>query len=151
MNKLTIIGNLTRDPELRTTTTGVNVCDFTVAVNRRQRRDAQGGQPEADFFRVTAWRERGALCAKYLAKGRKVAIEGRIQTGSYENKEGQKVYTTDVVASRVEFLSTGNQSSGGGSFGGGQQSFNDTSAPANSGASDVPPGFNDLQDDDIPF
>ena len=58
MNKLTIIGNLTRDPELRTTTTGVNVCDFTVAVNRRQRRDAQGGQPEADFFRMTAWRER---------------------------------------------------------------------------------------------
>ena len=60
MNKLTIIGNLTRDPELRTTAAGVNVCDFTVAVNRRQRRDAQNnGQPEADFFRVSAWRERG--------------------------------------------------------------------------------------------
>ena len=63
MNKLTIIGNLTRDPELRTTSAGVNVCDFTVAVNRRNRnRDAQNGQPEADFFRVSAWRERGELC-----------------------------------------------------------------------------------------
>ena len=72
MNKLTIIGNLTRDPELRTTSTGVNVCSFTVAVNRRQRSQGAEGQPEADFFRVSAWRQLGEICQKYLAKGRKV-------------------------------------------------------------------------------
>ena len=78
MNKLTIIGNLTRDPQLRTTQTGVNVCDFTVAVNRRQsaQQRQNGQQPEADFFRVTAWRELGENCSKYLAKGRKVAVVG---------------------------------------------------------------------------
>ena len=78
MNKLTIIGNLTRDPELRTTATGVNVCSFTVAVNRRNRRDDQNGQPEADFFRVTAWRQLADICSKYLAKGRKVCVSGQL-------------------------------------------------------------------------
>ena len=66
MNKLTIIGNLTRDPELRTTSAGINVCSFTVAVNRRGRRDDASAQPEADFFRVSAWRQLGENCAKYL-------------------------------------------------------------------------------------
>ena len=78
MNKLTIIGNLTRDPELRTTASGVNVCSFTVAVNRRNRRDDQNGQPEADFFRVTAWRQLADICSKYLAKGRKVCVVGAV-------------------------------------------------------------------------
>ncbi len=66
MNKLTIIGNLTRDPEMRTTSTGINVTTFTVAVNRRGRRDEQSGQPEADFFRVSAWRALGENCAQFL-------------------------------------------------------------------------------------
>ena len=70
MNKLTIIGNLTNDPELRTTTTGVNVCSFTVAVNRRKKVE---GQPEADFFKVSAWREKGENCAKFLIKGKRSA------------------------------------------------------------------------------
>ena len=83
MNKLTIIGNLTRDPELRTTSTGVNVCSFTVAVNRRQRSQGAEGQPEADFFRVSAWRQLGEICQKYLAKGRKVAVVGPVTVRSY--------------------------------------------------------------------
>ena len=94
MNKLTIIGNLTRDPELRTTANGVNVCDFTVAVNRRRRNDNQGGQPEADFFHVTAWRERGELCAKYLAKGKKVCIIGPVSVRTYTGNDG----TTEASA-----------------------------------------------------
>ena len=77
MNKLTIIGNLTRDPELRTTATGVNVCTFSVAVNRRGRRDEQNAQPEADFFRVTAWRQLGENCARFLTKGRRCASSDR--------------------------------------------------------------------------
>ena len=88
MNKLTIIGNLTRDPELRSTSSGVSVCDFTVAVNRRQRKDAQNSQPEADFFRVSAWRERGELCAKYLAKGRKVCVVGPVSVRTYTGNDG---------------------------------------------------------------
>ncbi|MBR0127036.1 MAG: single-stranded DNA-binding protein [Firmicutes bacterium] len=148
MNSVVLVGNLTRDPELRYST-GANqtaICRFGIAVN-----DGYGENQRTSFINIVVFGKQAENCDRYLAKGRKVAIEGRIQTGSYENKEGQKVYTTDVVASRVEFLSTGNQSSGGGSFGGGQQSFNDNSAPANSGATDVPPGFSDLQDDDIPF
>ena len=74
-----IIGNLTRDPELRTTQNGKTVCSFSVAVNRRGRRDAQGNQPEADFFRVTAWRALGENCAKFLSKGRKVAVTGSVR------------------------------------------------------------------------
>ena len=86
--QLTIIGNLTRDPELRTTSTGVNVCSFTVAVNRRQRSQGAEGQPEADFFRVSAWRQLGEICQKYLAKGRKVAVVGPVTVRSFTANDG---------------------------------------------------------------
>ena len=77
MNKIFVIGNLTRDPETRTTPGGVNVCSFTVACNRRQAN--QQGVREADFFQVTAWRQLGDTCARYLSKGRKVAVTGTLQ------------------------------------------------------------------------
>lgn len=104
MNKLTIIGNLTRDPELRTTTNGVNVCDFTVAVNRR--RQQSEGQPEADYFRVTAWKERGELCAKYLAKGRKVCVIGPVSVRTYTGNDGTTRASLEITADEVEFLSS---------------------------------------------
>ena len=76
MNKIILIGNLTRDPELKTTPQGISVCDFTIAVNRRNRnQQAQDGN-DADFFRITAWRQLGENCARYLAKGRKVYVSG---------------------------------------------------------------------------
>ena len=100
MNKIMLIGNLTRDPEMRSTPNGVTVCSFTIAVNRRFAQ--QGGEKQADFFRINAWRQLGETCARYLAKGRKVAVQGHIQTGSYE-KDGHKVYTTDVIVDRMEF------------------------------------------------
>ena len=78
MNKLFIVGNLTRDPELRTTSSGISVCSFTVAVNRRRSSSTAAGQPEADFFRVSAWRALGANGTKYRAKGRKVAVTGSV-------------------------------------------------------------------------
>ena len=105
MNKLTIIGNLTRDPELRTTASGVNVCSFTVAVNRRNRREDQNGQPEADFFRVTAWRQLADICSKYLAKGRKVAVVGSVSVHTYTGNDGTTRATLEVNADDVEFLS----------------------------------------------
>ena len=103
MNKLTIIGNLTKDPELHTTTTGTNVCDFTVAVNRRKKID---NQPDADFFRVTAWRERGELCAKYLKKGSKVCVVGPVSVRMFTGNDGTTRATLEVTADDVEFLSS---------------------------------------------
>ena len=103
MNKLTIIGNLTRDPELRTTTTGVNVCTFNVAVNRRKTPNSQN--PEADFFKVTAWRERGELCAKFLRKGRKVSVIGPVSVSVYTGNDGETRANLEVTADEVEFLS----------------------------------------------
>ena len=103
MNKLTIIGNLTKDPELRTTSSGVNVCTFTVAVNRRKR---QGEEQEADFFRVSAWRERGEVCAKYLQKGKKVCVVGPVSVSMFTGNDGTQRAFLDVTADEVEFLSS---------------------------------------------
>ena len=102
MNKLTIIGNLTKDPEKRTTSTGVNVTSFTVAVNRKNKQD---GQPDADFFRVTAWRGLADNCAKYLAKGRKVAVVGSVSLHTYTTSKGEAGASLEVNADDVEFLS----------------------------------------------
>ena len=103
MNRLFITGNLVRDPELRTTTSGISVCTFTVAVNRRK---AQGQQPEADFFRVSAWRELGENCAKWLIKGRKVAVEGPVSVSTYTGSDGKTYANLEVRALDVEFLSS---------------------------------------------
>ena len=104
MNKLMIIGNLTRDPELRTTSSGLPVCTFTVAVNRRNKTSAEAGQPEADFFRVTAWRQLGEICAKYLAKGRKVCVVGSVSVDTYQGNDGTTRANLAVTADDVEFL-----------------------------------------------
>lgn len=107
MNKLTIIGNLTRDPELRTTQSGVSVCTFSVAVNRRQNR--QNGQQEADFFRVSAWRELGENCAKWLIKGKKVCVIGPVSVSTYTGQDGKTYSNMEVTAQDVEFLSPAGQ------------------------------------------
>jgi len=145
MNKLTIIGNLTRDPELRTTSTGVNVCDFTVAVNRRQRKDAQNGQPDADFFRVSAWRERGELCAKYLAKGRKVCVVGPVSVRTYTGNDGVMRASLEVTADEVEFLSSRNDAEAAGSYT--APAAEAPSVPAETPAA----GFTAVETDELPF
>ena len=101
LNKVVLIGRLIKDPELRYTTSGVPVTRFTLAVNRNYTN--QQGEREADFIPITVWRGAAESCAKYLAKGRLVAVAGRIQTGSYD-KDGQRHYTTEVVADEVRFL-----------------------------------------------
>ena len=100
MNKLTIIGNLTKDPELRTTQDGTSVCNFTVAVNRKK----VNGQAEADFFRVSAWRGLGENCSKYLTKGRKVCVVGPVSVRTYTSN-GESRASLEVIAEDVEFLS----------------------------------------------
>lgn len=107
MNKTFIIGNLTRDPELRTVNGQegqVNVCDFTVAVNRRNGRSNSNGQPEADFFRVTAWRGLADNCKKYLAKGRKVNVVGPVSCRTYTGNDGVTRASLEIQADEVEFL-----------------------------------------------
>lgn len=105
MNSVQLIGRLTRDPEVRYTPSQMAVATFTMAIDRPTR---AGEEKKADFPRVTVFGKQAEVVEKYLAKGNKVAIEGRIQTGSYE-KEGKKFYTTDVVANKVEFLETKKQ------------------------------------------
>ena len=100
---MTIIGNITRDPELRTTPNGVNVCSFSVAVKKKNRRD---GEPEADFFDVSAWRERGEMCAKYLSKGSKVCVIGPVSVETYTGNDGTTRAKLKVNADEVEFLSS---------------------------------------------
>lgn len=98
MNKLTIIGNLTKDPELRVTQEGKSVCNFTVAVNRRNRE-------EADYFRVSAWNQLGENCGKFLAKGRKVSVVGPVSVSTYTGQDGNVHANLEVTAEDVEFLS----------------------------------------------
>ena len=104
MNKCTIIGRLTRDPEVRTVKDGITVCTFTVAVNRRH--GAQAGKEEADFFRVTAWRGLGELCGKFLMKGRQVGVVGAVSVSAYSGKDGQIKANLELTADEVEFLAS---------------------------------------------
>lgn len=127
MNKAIIIGRLTADPEVRTTTAGIPVASFTVAVNRNFAN--QSGEREADFIRCVSFRRQAEVIGQYLSKGSKVAVEGRIQTGSYDAPDGTKRYTTEIICESVEFLETRNQQqdSGYGSsqqYGGNQTNYN---------------------------
>lgn len=107
MNKVYLIGNLTRDPELSETPSGIPYCRFSIAVNRSFA-NAEGNR-EADFFNITVWRNQAENCSRFLKKGSKVAVVGSLQTRSYEDKDGIKRTLTDIVASEIEFLSTGNR------------------------------------------
>lgn len=140
MNKVFIVGNLTRDPELRSTRDGISVCSFTVAVNRRVR-NAEAGQPEADFFRVTAWRALGENCSKYLSKGRKVAVTGSVSVSTYTGNDGNTRASLEVTADDVEFLSP--RSEGG-----------EAPAPRPQAAAPAAPqsnGFMQVDEDELPF
>ncbi len=108
MNRVVLVGRLTRDPEMRTTSSGISQTRFTLAVNRRTA--GQSGEREADFINCVAWRGTAEAIAKYLTKGRELAVEGRIQTGSYDAQDGTKRYTTDVVVDNFTFIGSGNGS-----------------------------------------
>lgn len=104
MNKVFLIGNLTRDPELTTTSSGIAVAKFGIAVNRAYSSNAQG-EREVDFFNIVCWRGLAENCAKFLKKGKKMAVSGRIEIRNYEDKDGNKRTSIDIVADDVEFLS----------------------------------------------
>lgn len=101
MNKVVLIGRLSRDPELRHTSNNTPVCQINVAISRPV---SQGKEPETDFINVTIWNKQAENLVKYVKKGNQIAIEGRIQTRSYDNEEGKKVYVTEVLANHIEFI-----------------------------------------------
>jgi single-strand DNA-binding protein len=145
LNRVILVGNLTRDPELRYTSNGgVAVVRFTVAVNRKFTN--QQGEREADFINIVAWRALAENCGNYLKKGSLVAIEGRIQTRSYENQEGRTVYVTEVVADDVRFLSSRNRT---------QSQYGQPENDHSKGMMDDPFADDgspiDISDDDLPF
>lgn len=174
MNSVVLIGRLTRDPEMRyIAESQTAVATFTIAIDRPVK---SGQEKKADFPRITVFGRQAENCERFLAKGRLVGVQGRIQTGSYTNRDGITVYTTDVVADRVEFLEWGDrnerngdggryqsqqsygqqpsgQSYGGQSYGsqqyGGAPQYDQR--PAERDTESVPEGFQALQDDDIPF
>ena len=136
MNKVFLVGNLTKDPELSTTTSGVSVCRFSLAINRRFTNAA--GERETDFINIVVWRQQGENCAKYLKKGSKAGVVGSMQTRTYETQAGEKRYVTEVVADEVEFLSSKNASEGG---------YIDTPSVANEKIVELEP----IEDDSLPF
>ena len=137
MNKIILIGRLTRDVEMRYSTNNNNtvIARYTLAVNRPYRQD---GGPEADFLPCVAFGKTAEFAEKYLAKWMRVAVEGRIQTGSYTNREGQKVYTTEVVVERQEFLEK---------RAGDSQTASDAAGSGWEGYMDIPDGI----DEELPF
>jgi single-strand DNA-binding protein len=104
MNKVMLIGNLTKDPELMQTNSGISVCRFTLAVTRRYQNSS--GERETDFLNIVVWRQQGENCAKYLKKGSKCCVIGSVQTRSYEAQDGSKRYITEITGDEVEFIST---------------------------------------------
>jgi len=156
LNRVILIGRLTRDPELRYTPAGVAVTQFTLAVDRPFT-NQQTKEREADFIPVVTWRQLAENCANYLRKGRLAAVEGRIQIRNYENNEGRKVYVTEVIADNVKFLESANRDGGGSGnnreettgggnnnrYGGGNRDHQDPFA------NDGKPV--DISDDDLPF
>ena len=137
MNKVYLIGNLTRDPEMRSTQSGVTVCNFSIAVNRRFK-DADG-KAQTDYFNIVAWRQLGELCGKFLMKGKKVAVVGSIQTRSYEAQDGSKRTAYDIVADEVEFLSPMGEAPG-------TRNAEFPAPPVS-----APSGFTKVDDEELPF
>lgn len=135
LNRVILIGRLTKDPELRYLTNGTAVTTFTLAVDRVV---GTGKEKEADFIPVVAWRQLGETCANYLRKGRLAAVEGRMQVRNYDNNEGRRVYVTEVVADNVRFL----ESSGSGS----EKKEQPTNDPFQDDGKPL-----DISDDDLPF
>lgn len=155
LNRVILIGRLTRDPELRYTPSGVAVTQFTLACDRPFTN--QQGEREADFIPIVTWRQLAETCANYLRKGRLTAVEGRMQVRSYDNNEGRRVYVTEVVADNVRFLeSPRHDDAGSGSQGPRDFSSRDNQANRNQNADNHDPFANDgspidLSDDDLPF
>ena len=145
MNKVFLSGNLTRDPEVRYTPSGRAMTRMGIAVNRRFSKSAEDGQPTVDFFNLVAWEKTAEFCGKFLAKGSHVVVEGRMQTFSYEGKDGTKKSGIDILVDNIEFGSNKRD-------GGGRQDY-DNSSSRNDFRKNADDRFSgeEVSDDDVPF
>ncbi len=147
MNKVILVGRLTKDPELRATTSGIPVCSFTVACDRRFVK--QGEERKADFINCIAWRQAGESISKYFAKGHRIALEGSIQTRSWTDNDGKTRYATEIVVEQWEFAQSKSEGGAGGQAVPGAAHFPDSKPTAPlSGDLD---GFLPIEDDSLPF
>ena len=149
MNRLTIIGNLTGDPEVRQVSTrdgSVNVCDFSVAVNDRRKKDANG-QPEATFFRCTAWRGLAEVVGKFASKGTKVAVTGPVSCRTYQCNDGQTRASLEVTVDDFEFVGGGQRNNPAGQ----QADVPQNSAPIPQNDTPIPQSFTPVDNSDLPF
>ncbi|MCD8149769.1 MAG: single-stranded DNA-binding protein [Clostridiales bacterium] len=149
MNRVILMGRLTRDPEIRYSQNdqSMAIARYTLAVDRRGRRDNNDGQQTADFIGCVAFRQQAEFAEKYLRKGMKIAITGRIQTGSYTNRDGQKVYTTDVIVEDHEFCESKNASANAGGFAPAADSRPAPSSAVSDGFMNIPDGI----DEELPW
>ena len=153
MNRVILMGRLTRDPEVRYTQgeRSMAVARYTLAVDRRGRRNQDGNEQTADFINIVAFDRAGEFAEKYFSQGMRVLVSGRIQTGSYTNKEGQRVYTTDIIVDDQEFADSKNSAGGNGDNGG--YGYQPTSRPASTSA--IGDGFMNIpdgvEDEGLPF
>lgn len=148
INRVVLVGRLTKDPEFRTTPSGVNIANFTLAVNRTFT-NAQG-EREVDFINVIVFRKQAENVNKYLSKGNLAGVDGRIQSRSYENKEGQRVFVTEVVADNVQFLEPKNNGQAQ-NVSRGQQAGTNNQRSGNDNPFANSNGPIDIKDDDLPF
>lgn len=150
MNLVVLIGRLTADPELKSTSSGISYCRFSVAVDRFTK---QGDDKKTDFINCVAWDQQAEFISRYFAKGVRIALQGRIETGSYTNRDGQKVYTTDIRVDRVEFADGKRDQGSGSSYTGSRGSEQRTNQETGSSYSNGSAGDFASQplDDDLPF
>jgi single-strand DNA-binding protein len=159
INRVVMTGNLTRDPELRSLQSGLSVCSLRIASNTRRKNNASGEwEDKPNFFDVTVWGAQGENCARYLAKGRPVALDGRLEWREWEDKEGNKRQSVEIIADSVQFLGGREEGSGGAPNGGNGNGFSKPAADFPADTQDfVPAGGGNAgstspaSDDDIPF
>jgi len=152
INRVTITGNLTADPDLRSTTGGTPVCSLRVAVNGRRKDQSGNWVDKPNYFNVVVWGAQGQNCANYLSKGRPVAVDGRLDWREWQDKEGNKRQTIEIVADTVQFLGSRDGSAPGGNGGNQGGGFAPTSdVPADTSDFGAPAGGGNVPDDDIPF
>ena len=158
MNLVVLVGRLARDPEIRYTGNQTAVCSATIAVDRVPRQGQTREEAGADFIRLTVFGKQGETFQRFLTKGRQVAVQGRLNTGSYVNKDGVTVYTTDVIVDRFDFIGGRNDGGQQGGFTRPQGMDMDMGSPASSAPAaggsiptEMPDGFEAMDDDEIPF
>ena len=148
MNKVILVGRLTKDPELRATTSGIPVCSFTVACDRRYVK--QGEERKADFINCIAWRQTGESISKYFAKGHRIALEGSIQTRSWTDNDGKNRYATEVVVDQWEFAQSKSEIGAGSTYQSSSSLYPPQQESQTPASGDID-GFMPIEEEDLPF